>query len=130
MSHTITVKTTLTTLNCAECGMLYAITTEFEKQRLLDRTSFYCPAGHGQWFPGKTETELRKESDLAAANAKEEVRILRAELSKQRKAKATADRRAKAALCPVPGCKRSFVQMDRHLHTKHPDYAHACGVPQ
>lgn len=127
--NTITFTETLTVLHCTTCGMAYGITEAFVEEARRKRSTFYCPRGHGEWFPGKTDAELRRQAERDAANAREEARIAAAaaatakrELAKAKKAAAAAERRAKAALCPVPGCKRSFVQLDRHLHAKHPEY--------
>lgn len=48
-----------TEINCARQGCYAIITVHPDDERRLRRTheSFYCPAGHGNHFPGKTSEE-------------------------------------------------------------------------
>jgi hypothetical protein len=59
------------TINCAREGCYAIITLHPDDERRLRRTheSFYCPAGHGNHFPGQTagekeRDELSKRVDL------------------------------------------------------------------
>lgn len=129
---TLTRTQQFTIIDCAECGILFAITTEFEARRRTDHADFYCPAGHSLSYRGpskeeraRQEAERRAELAFAAEQrARQEADKVKRQL-RAAKAKATrAENRAKAALCPVDGCGRSFVQLGRHLHAKHPEFAH------
>src|SRR4029434_11006197 len=117
---TFTEVVTLNTLHCSHCNVLFAITADFEKRARQKRTNFYCPNGHSQWYPGKTEKELRQDAERRLASAQEDVRILRARITK---AEAEAKRQAKrtaGGVCPC--CNRSFVQLARHMKSQHPDH--------
>ena len=46
---------------CCDCGIPFAITADFQKRRRDDHGLFYCPAGHGQHYTGKTEAEKQRE---------------------------------------------------------------------
>lgn len=47
---------------CCNCGMPFAVTTDFKNRRLKDHKSFYCPMGHGQHYTGETEEQnLRRQ---------------------------------------------------------------------
>jgi len=126
---TITYSQTLEVLTCSACGIPFAFPGHAVNAHRENRTTFYCPNGDRQWFPGETDEARRKKAEREAANALEEARIQAAKANKlQRelrtvKAQATrARKRAEAALCPVEGCGRSFIQLSRHLATKHPEY--------
>lgn len=108
---------------CAACGVLFAMTWEFYDQRMKDgdKGSFYCPNGHGQHYSKKSDAQLR-------AEAEERARQCEARLQSERDQRLAAERelkrqrqRAKAGACPC--CKRSFVQLARHMKSKHPDFA-------
>jgi ribosomal protein L44E len=124
MSRTITETTVLTVIECVNCGMLFAFSEAYEKQRRRDHAWFYCPQGHLQHYPGETDADnlrskllaaeserdfARKQRDLAEANAR---RL-------DRKAKAL-ERKAAHGVCPH--CKRTFTdsRLARHIATKHP----------
>jgi hypothetical protein len=56
-------QTTYITGECITCGVRYAVTAEFDKQRKEDHQAFYCPNGHHMYYPrGTSQTEkLRKQ---------------------------------------------------------------------
>lgn len=114
----------LETESCSECGIIYAMPQDFRRKQLQlrERGWFFCPSGHRQCYIGQS-----LEQRLAAETSRREMaqRQLVAEQDRLRKAKrdlSRAKKRAAAALCPVPGCCRTFVQMRRHLKAKHPEF--------
>jgi hypothetical protein len=121
--HTITEQTVLVTEECCSCGVTFAMPERFKSDRLADKRRFYCPNGHGQAYVGKTDAELRKEAEQARASAEENARIARIEANEAKKELRRLKQRAKAGACPY--CNRSFVQLTRHIHTKHPEEAHS-----
>lgn len=61
------------TINCATKGCFAIITLHPQEEDRLRRTheTFYCPAGHSNYFAGKTKTEKRVEQlerEITAAN--------------------------------------------------------------
>jgi len=46
---------------CSECGMVYYVPVSWRKQRNKDHATFYCPNGHGQYIPAKSDADLLKE---------------------------------------------------------------------
>ena len=54
-------KTFFVTETCCNCSMPFAMTEDFQKARRQDRKTFYCPAGHGQRYVGKTEEQKLKD---------------------------------------------------------------------
>lgn len=61
MSNVIAVADTLTMEHCYECGMLFAMPTDFVGYRRKDGDTVFCPAGH--------EWHYNTEEDLKAAAA-------------------------------------------------------------
>ena len=124
---TLETLTDFDVIECYSCHVQFAITTAMNAQRLQDKTSFWCPNGHGQAYTGKTDKQLlreAKEREAAEAQraAEERRRAERAEaaLKKARDEANRLKKRSEAGVCPC--CNRSFVQMSRHMATKHPDY--------
>lgn len=125
----VTVKQEFFVEECASCGVMFAVTQEFYAECLRRKRErpFYCPNGHQQWYTGKSDEQLRKEAEQRARDAElraqtEHDQRLAAERElKQERKRATAERkRVAAGVCPC--CNRSFVQLTRHMKTKHPDY--------
>lgn len=127
---------TLVTETCYSCGVLFAMPLDMQRNRLADKTNFFCPNGHSQVYVGKTDAELLKEANRRLASAQEDERAAWV-IAEERRKEAEAERkrhgvtkgqltktrkRAAAALCPAPDCHRQIVQMKRHLATKHPDF--------
>lgn len=89
---------------------------------------FYCPNGHTRgWGKGTLAKKLEaKEAELERAKTQKDFWEAEAERERKRtsaaKGQATKLRkRAEAGACPI--CNRTFVQLSRHMGTKHPDYA-------
>ena len=53
--------TQLVVEECCNCCALFAMTVEFKAKRLIDHKSFYCPAGHRQYYTGKSNEEKLRE---------------------------------------------------------------------
>lgn len=136
---TLNLPITFVTIECADCAMPFAVSREWEERRREDHKRFFCPNGHSLSFNGPSDAEKR-----AAAAEKEAKRLqnlvererTRTEFwqreQEQTKRQLTATKgqltktrkRAASGVCPVDGCKRSFVDVARHVRTKHPEYAH------
>lgn len=112
---------------CCNCGVMFAMTSEFKNERNRDKCTFYCPNGHGQSYVGKTDAQLRKEAEARATAAEDQRRAAERELQRVERdlmaAQAEAKRQAKRASAGVcPCCNRSFVQLARHMKSKHPEH--------
>lgn len=131
---TMTVEQKLITETCCNCGILFAMTEDFKKDRLEKRPndkSFYCPRGHPQHYLGEREEDkLRREVNSLRQNKayledRRKEAEERAEHERRRangyKGHATKiTKRAKAGVCPC--CNRTFQQLARHMATKHPTF--------
>jgi hypothetical protein len=124
----ITFRLVFVTETCSYCGMPFAMTSDYQERRIQDRRTFYCPDGHPQAYTGQNHEEkikrLQREVELER-RSRENAEMAREMEQQQRKAAERElkqiKKRAAAGLCPC--CNRSFVQLQRHMATKHPEYA-------
>ena len=105
---------------CYSCGTLFAMTSQYRDARLGDKRTWYCPNGHAQSYVGKSDREKLAEAERRRASAEEDARIQAARAAAAAAEAERLRRRAAAAACPC--CNRSFVQLARHLKSKHPEY--------
>jgi hypothetical protein len=135
---TITFSTILTTVNCAACGILFAMPVDYQQRRRDDHERFHCPVGHWNYYLAQSEAErLRDElarekhrTDQATARADDEARRRRLVIQEKdaverslRATKAVVTRTKKkivAGRCPC--CSHKFKDLAVHMTTKHPDY--------
>lgn len=110
--------------HCCDCGVAFAMTSEMQS-RLNERGgSFYCPNGHSQHYTTPEVTRIKRELDAAQKKLTSTQFELAAERSVREKAQKELKRhqkRSSVGMCPC--CKRQFVNMQRHMKTKHPKYA-------
>lgn len=132
----------LTTVTCCNCGMTFAMPSEVEQKRRSDHDWFYCPAGHRQYFPQKSEAEKLRD-DLARTRAEfdqEQAKRKTAEAERWRERERRIEetthlsrringykgvttrmkRRAMAGRCPC--CTRQFKDLERHMKNQHPKF--------
>ena len=109
--------------HCCNCGVSFAMTSDMQNRFKEQGGNFYCPNGHSQYYT--TSDVQRLESELNAARKKltSTQFELAAEHSEREKIQAKFKRhqkRSSSGMCPC--CNRQFVNMQRHMQTKHPDY--------
>lgn len=112
------------TEECCNCGMPFAMTKDFYNRRQNDHKSFYCPAGHSQYYAGKSEAQKLKEK-LAKKQEQLDAQHARAARLEREKGKVTRNykkmrERVKNGVCPC--CNRTFQNLLDHMHTEHPDF--------
>lgn len=111
----------LETEECCECGMIFAVTEDFQRRRQSDKRSFTCPNGHSQSYKESPEDRLQKQLEAERrklSNAQFEL------IAAEKKVK-RLEKRAANGVCPC--CHRQFVQMSRHMRTKHPEWVDSRG---
>lgn len=120
--------------NCANCGVTFAIPEKMEKRLRNNHETFYCPSGHTNYFPSKSEAEKIKEQ------AEREKRNLEAQLKNAQESKEYWNRqyksmrqdaivlkgqktklvnRIKNGVCPC--CNRTFKDLAEHMKKQHPE---------
>lgn len=114
----------LTTVNCGECGGVYAVNSRFHTQRREKGGYWTCPYCKTSWGfnpdgaeNARLKKELQAEKDRKLA-ALAEANEARAALERQRKESARVARRVKHGVCTC--CNRTFQNLARHMKTKHP----------
>lgn len=118
-----TVSTTeLEQLSCW-CGAPMALPRLVVKNAQETGQSLFCPAtGHQFGWTGendKLRAQLKTERVRVGA-IQDQLRCAEREAAKLKGQLSKATKRAAAGVCPC--CNRSFVQLTRHMSTKHPDY--------
>jgi predicted RNase H-like nuclease (RuvC/YqgF family) len=46
-------------IGCAACGIRFSIPNAVDERRREDHKTFYCPNGHGNYYPGPSAKEKR-----------------------------------------------------------------------
>jgi hypothetical protein len=120
---TYTKYITLEETSCCNCGVLFAVPDDWLANRRETGAGFYCPNGHSLVFKKSEAQKLREQLE---AEQRRVIRISNERDAEKRYASAMKGqvtklkKRAAAGLCPC--CNRSFVQLERHMKSKHPDF--------
>ncbi len=123
-------------ITCGACGVLFGITSAFMDARKEDHKTWHCPNGCNRWYPDKNELEvakasLRRERDRNVMErarhdqTKAELEYTENRRRGEKAAKTRIKNRVANGVCPC--CNRQFVNLHRHMETKHPDFV---GDPQ
>lgn len=110
------------TIECCNCGVVFAVSGDLNRNFRQHKQKFYCPNGHGQSYTESEADRLRKQLEAAQRDAEwqknraatAERRATKAELAQKR-----LKRRVNHGVCPH--CSRTVQQLARHIRTKHPD---------
>lgn len=125
---TITETITLTTTTCIVCGITFAMPSWFMEARRKDHKALFCPNGHNLAFGDGPIEDLQKRLGYAQAaleNERKQHDSTRKALTGAKGQLTKAKKRAIAGACPC--CNRTFVQLARHMATKHPEFANKDG---
>lgn len=112
-------------VTCGECGIEWGMPHKLYEVRLVDLAPFWCPLGHNRHFvAGKSELQVERERatryETWLANRDEDLRVERASHAATKGKLTKAKKRTANGVCPC--CQRTFVQLSRHIATKHPEY--------
>lgn len=136
MPDTLKFSGELTILTCW-CGIAHAIPSDLRRHQLNEKDagrtfSVWCPLGHEHVPAGKSRAERaeehRREAEAYATHLRDQLDAEKRQHAATKGQLTKTRKRAAAALCPVQGCGRSFVQMARHLATVHPGHVHEDAV--
>lgn len=112
---------------CWACGTPIALETNLYKALLENHKDFMCPHGHSQHFTAKSWKQRAEEAEQKLANevkakqwAQQDAKVERERAERALKEKRRLKERIKNGVCPC--CKRSFVNLHRHMTTKHPHF--------
>lgn len=113
---------------CPACGVRFAMPSNLLRTLRDNCKTFYCPNGHEQSFRESETTRLKRDLEQAkqrATQAEELARRRLADVDRLSKTKQQIQGKLRAiklraanGVCPC--CQRSFVQLARHMRSKHP----------
>lgn len=107
----------LETVECCTCGIVFGLPRTYLQHIKDNGKTFYCPNGDPQWFGQSTADKLKKQLEQANGKlATAQIEILAAEKKIKR-----LETRIKNGVCPC--CHRQFVNVQRHIHNKHPEFS-------
>lgn len=110
---------------CITCGVEIFMPANLRKQKFENRTNFYCVNGHPQHYVVETKAEkLQRELDAERKKrewAEQSARAERELRDKTEKKLKRERKRVSNGVCPC--CNRHFTNVERHMKTKHPDFA-------
>ncbi len=127
MNKTLEVLTTLITINCGECGGVYAVSQRFYDKCREKGGDWHCPYPEcrtGWGFSGRGENAKLKDQ-LEKANRRAASANCKAENAEYRRRAAVGQvtkikNRISKGVCPC--CNRTFANLARHMESQHPDY--------
>jgi len=117
---------TLVIEHCCKCGTPFGIEDTLHRQLKRTGNTFYCPNGHPQIYTNPIENQLAEAKKALKATEEErvwwknEAETKAAQLKSTRTQLTKTRNRIAKGICPC--CHRQFVNLHRHMDTKHPDY--------
>lgn len=113
-----------TEIPCDQCGIVFGVPEGWRKARVESKESLYCPNGHSLSYRKSRADELaeklereRAESNSLREQLEEERRRRFAQVGENTKLR----KRIASGVCPC--CQRSFLNLQRHMKGKHPNYS-------
>ena len=123
MSKTYTETVMLQEVTCKSCGITHAIPVRLIEGLLQTGGYYFCPNGH-QWGWGESEAARLKKQLVQEQEQSKQVKTELLRTQDQLEASIRELRRHKKRIANgvCPCCHRSFVQLQRHIKTQHPEY--------
>lgn len=104
-------------LRCCQCGMHFAIASDFKAELIKSHNWFYCPMGHQQQYAGKTDLDIEREKVnqvQAKANEERHARLVAEKaLAEEKQELARLKNRVMHGVCPC--CNRTFENIAEHM---------------
>lgn len=108
---------------CGVCGIDFAMPDWLYKARRDDGQAFWCPRGCRIGYTESEADRLRRQvKRLESRTVHLEDQRRAAEKSAAAYKGQVTKLRTRVANGVCPCCQRTFVQLQRHMRTKHPDY--------
>lgn len=128
--HALLFSSQFTTICCYKCHMLFAVPAHAHERWRDTGEYFWCPNGHSQHYTTSTVQKLRNELDqmkrakewheARSRDEREARERTERRLVAQRGASTRLRNRIKNGVCPC--CTRTFVNVARHMATRHPEF--------
>jgi DNA repair exonuclease SbcCD ATPase subunit len=134
MAITFTTQVTMVTETCAQCGIVFGMTDNYQRRRRDDKAGFYCPSGHFQSYTVSESQQRINALTAKLAQADQETARLQRARDSERERRERAERSHSATkgeltkarkrigngVCPC--CNRHFANLQRHMHGQHPKF--------
>ncbi len=121
--HTYT--NVLDVIECCSCHMDFAMQQNFKRDCKRDHRTFYCPAGHSNYYPGQSDVEKERQAriraEARAAQAEDRTEVARRQTAAAKGQVTKIKNRVKNGVCPF--CSRTFANLAAHMETKHSEDA-------
>lgn len=111
---------------CGTCSVWHTVPKIVWDTQIREGGYHYCPNGHSRGWKTGTEKEeqerIRRERDRLrqdAARLADEIAAAKTRADEAEHKYLKARQRAAAGVCPC--CNRTFVNVQRHMKTKHPN---------
>jgi len=118
---------TLELCRCPVCAVPYGVESRMLENRHEHGGSWYCPNGHSIHFTDETVSEKNKRLEQQLAYTEEskdwwkrEAEEKARSLSATRGVLTRTKNRIAKGVCPC--CHRQFINLRRHMESKHPEY--------
>lgn len=105
--------------DCPRCGVIFAVTEDYEQRRQSDGKTFYCPNDHPMSFR-ESDTERLRQAEAQLTHTQDQLRASIEQAERTRQALVRDRHRFANGVCPC--CHRSFENVKRHMASQHPDY--------
>jgi hypothetical protein len=110
-------------VECCKCATPFLMTTRLNKSLRESEETFFCPLGHEQGYYGKnTEEKLKDEVEKLKKEKEQEYETMQNRFLDAVNEKIKIEKQLKRVhkgVCPC--CNRSFVNLQQHMKTKHPE---------
>jgi uncharacterized Zn finger protein (UPF0148 family) len=129
---TLPYSAVLEVLECGHCGIPFAVPKDFHAKVKRTGEVFWCPNG-GKISYHETEADRlkarladeqrwRENAETRERAAGDQLRASELRVRAYKGVVTRTKRRAAAGVCQVPGCRRHFADLQRHMESKHPGY--------
>ena len=132
---TLQYSTVLEVLDCGACGIPFALPRDFHQKVQRTGEQFCCPNGDKIIYRQSENDELKKRladekrwrvaSDTALQAARDQADAAERRVTAYKGVVTRTKKRVAAGVCPVPGCKRHFADLQRHMESRHPGHGDA-----
>lgn len=110
-----------TMMECGGCGIPFYVPTRWYNSKVKNHGEFHCPNGCNRIFAVKTEAEKLKEKLAEKEKREQELQDKWLDALGEKYKLEKQLKRVHKGVCPC--CNRSFVNLQRHMKTKHPEVA-------
>lgn len=107
------------TVVCSECGIPFSVPDSYQKRLRSTHETFYCPNGHGQWYPAKSKTEILEEKLRQKENELAQTTTARIQIESQLNKAQKKLKRVAEGQCPC--CDKTYKHLAAHMKNKHPE---------